>query len=442
MSDFWRIFIFSFLLNAPYYLLCCIPFFSKLKVKKQTLISMILLTTLMVAFYYGMRELLLPGARWLDSIVLLLFYMIYLVQYIFSFRIALSKLLYIFLVVQAYSNILNLTAKYIDIRLFTDDMSIVASTPYGLIYIGLLVVTYPILYRFFQRRLSRAFDSLSGKSFWLLNVTPALFFIINILYTSVVIRSAFSDPEIFAIYFLVLLTGFVTYFVTLRAAMDAAKGARLQADNENIGNQLALQALNYEQLTQNIEQTRAARHDLRHHLTVITAYVEKDDKTGLNEYLKYYRESLPEDTQTPVCENYAVDTVARYYMNKAKEAGAILDVRLVLPCDVGIPDSDLCIIFGNLFENAANSVYNQQTGDKFINARCSLEEGKLVLTVDNSMGDNKRKERGVGQSSVTAVAKKYGGGVRFEAEGKVYRSSVMLLLPDAVGQEKKTPVQG
>lgn len=424
-----RVFFFSFILNAPYYLLCCVPFLQKLRVKKRTLVSMMLLTTFFVAVYYAVRNYLLPGKGWIDTLALLLFYVIYFLQYMKYFDISLPKLLYIFLVVQAYSNILSITAKFIDTSLYPQDAEIIAAVPYGLLVLLMLALTYPVLYRFFSGRLSKAFHDLAGSSFWLLCVTPLLFFVVNMLFTATFVRYGFSDKQIFLIYLLVLITGFITHFITLKSVMDAARGARLEADNKNMELQLALQAQNYERMMENIRQTRAARHDLRHHLAVIGAYIEQDDKAGLAGYLEVYKTSLPEEQDVPVCGNYAVDIVVRHYLAGIRQEGAVIDMQLALPCETGFSDSDLCIVFGNLFENAANSIRKQESGSKFLHARCSLREGKLVLIMDNSTGSGEKKEAGIGLSSVAAVAEKYGGGVRFEQDGNVYRSSVMLLSP-------------
>ena len=428
MKDTIRIFVSGFLLNAPYYLLCCVPFYSKLRVKKHTLFTLITATTVLVAVYYVLRNILYPDARWMDTFAVVIFYLAYFAQYMFCFRLSPPKLLYVFLVVQAYANMVNITAKYIDSRFFTKDKALFASWPYTLLQLSILFISYPFLFRLLRKHLSVAYDDLSDKSFWQLCITPALFFLVNMLYTSVFIRYAFADFQILFIYLLVLVTGFITYFVTLRTALDAAKGARLAAENKNMEPQLSLQAQGYRQLTQNIEQTRAARHDLRHHLAVMAAYVEQGDRDSLAEYLENYRVSLPEDTSVPICGNYAVDTIVRHYLAGAQESGAELDIKITLPMNIGIPDTDLCIVFGNLFENAANSVAGQKDGIKFITSRCSLTGSKLVLTVDNST-DCGTMAGGIGQQSVRAVAEKYQGGVRFERKGLVYKSSVLLCIP-------------
>ena len=428
MRDSLRIFIFSFLINLPCYLLCCIPFFPKLKVRKHTIVTMIAGTTLCVAAYYALRNHFLPDMQWLDSIVIIIFYIIYMTEYALGFKISLPKLLYIFMVVQAYSNIINVTAKYINVKLWPEDEHVLAAVPYSCIILGMMFITSPLLYRFFKKGLQPAVDELEDRSFWMLCITPILFLIINVFYVAFFMKSLNNDGFFF-IYILVLITGFLTYFITFRTVLDASVKVRLEANMRNMEHQIRLQAVNYRQLTGNIEQVRAARHDMRHHLAVLTGYAEANDIEGLKAYLKDYLKSLPDDNEPSICKNYAVDTIVRYYLSRARRAGAEIDVKIVLPPNVGIPDIELCIVFGNLFENAAQSVERQKSGKKFINARCSSTNGKIVITLDNSADYQASIEPGVGQTSVKAVAERYNGGVRFEQEENIYRSSVLLLIP-------------
>lgn len=149
-------------------------------------------------------------------------------------------------------------------------------------------------------------------------------------------------------------------------------------------------------------------------------------------YLAEYRQNLPPENELQVCGNHIVDVLVRHYLQQAKEAGAEVDVKLDLPADTGIKDTDLTIVFGNLFENAVHSVVRQTSGRRFIFARCGIENNKLILTVDNStegkVYDRKgiRQASGIGQNSVKAVADKYHGTVRFSQEGGIYRASVLL----------------
>ena len=75
-------------------------------------------------------------------------------------------------------------------------------------------------------------------------------------------------------------------------------------------------------------------------------------------------------------------------------------------------------------------------GEKCIRLNSFLEYGVLTITMDNSFDGQVRQENGkflsskrsgapgVGLSSIRAVAKAHQGDARFEADGRVFRSSV------------------
>ncbi len=434
-----RVGFFQFCHTTPCFVLCCAPFLPRLRVPRWMLGLVTLLTGLLVAGYYALRATAFPELGRYHDLIMLGFYTLYFLQYRRYFRVRSTKLLYVFLIVQAYSTAINTTCKFVDVQLHPEHLSRLLETTYSLMVIGAMALTLPFAWRFFTGRLRRAFDALPDRGFWRFLITPALFFVINQVYGSLIysrMRQSGGELEFqtFLIFLMVLAAEFVIYYFLMRTALEAAQYARMEADMRSMEQQLALQARSYDQLTQRIEATRAARHDLRHHLAAMAAYIDHDDKEGLRAYLEDYRESLGDESEPPVCGNYAVDVVTRHYLAMARAAGAELDVKLELPQAAGIPDSDLCIVFGNLFENAALAVSRQAAGPRFLTARCMVENGHIVLTVDNStdpaaMLPPKALERGVGQTSVAAVADKYGGGTEFTLEGHVYRASVLLNIP-------------
>jgi len=435
MSEILRLALCIFAINAPHYVLCSAPFFPDLKVKRRTVITMILITGVVMSAGYSLLINLVDDWRQFSMSFLTTFYVIYLFQYKRYFNISIFKLLYIFFMVQAYSTMLNAASRFISNRIFPEHAAQVGGTSYTLIVVALMLATYPFLFLFFKNTFSRVFHEYPDRGFWKLCITPALFFVIIMIYTAVFLSQGYSGFDLFLLFLLILLTGLITYYLTLRTGVDLSKSIQARTEMEG---QLALQAQHYRQLTETIEHTRAARHDLRHHLSVISAYLKKDDRIGLQAYLDEYIGNIPEESVAPYCGNYTVDAVARYYLTMAKDVGAEIDVRIKMPQDAGIPDSDLCIVFGNILENAAESCIGQESGQPFIHARCETTGGRLVFTVDNSGSGSKGKSKpdrykgkGIGLRSVQAVADKYNGMVEFTREQEVCKTSVILLIPDA-----------
>jgi sensor histidine kinase YesM len=203
--------------------------------------------------------------------------------------------------------------------------------------------------------------------------------------------------------------------------------------------QLELQGEHYETLQKRTEDTIMVRHDLRHHLSVIKSYIRTGEAEKLSEYISEYESSLPDDTKTAFCANYAVNSILRHYIAIAQKEGVRIDVHLELPEKLGVSDSDLCIIFGNCVENAVEACRKIKTDEKFIKINAGQTGKMLAITIDNSFdgeinknGDvflsRKRDGEGIGISSVKAVAQRYGGETRFETKGNIFQASVMLQL--------------
>ncbi|MBF4692232.1 GHKL domain-containing protein [Fusibacter ferrireducens] len=201
--------------------------------------------------------------------------------------------------------------------------------------------------------------------------------------------------------------------------------------------QLALEREYFQAIVAHIDETKAARHDLRHHLTLLQAYSAEGKKQELEDYIGQYLQTVAEDSTIILCKNYAVDTIVRHYIEKSKRAGIQADVLLNLPEKITIAESDLCVVFGNLLENSLEACTRQKTGEKFITVSAALVGEYIIITIDNSYEgsilkendvflSSKRDGKGIGITSVQAVSDKYYGEVKFEFSDQIFRSSVML----------------
>ena len=102
----------------------------------------------------------------------------------------------------------------------------------------------------------------------------------------------------------------------------------------------------------------------------------------------------------------------------------------------GVPVHALCIIVGNLLENAVTAC--AKADSPFIRMRGRFADGILTIVMDNRYTDicrtsegsfrSRKPGGGTGLWSVRSIAEKYGGGCRFEAENTVFSSSVYLRL--------------
>ena len=400
------------LTETPWYILACVPFWNQRRVSKKVIG---LMAFFMIAFRAATAfVLVLAVPNWLNYTMCgyLLNYALLIPLFFLAFRVSPIRLFYVFLLLYSISSCIN-NLSVGCLRFLFPGKSVTMSTfpLLTVVQFGIFLLLLPLLYRFFKGSLRRAVEGLDWKSILLLCVTPITFAVIALVFVGYGDAQEVKDMGLDILYLLVCLAGIASYFVNLKMLMGSAQ--RLQNEHE-LETRLALQAQNYENLTQGIEAARAARH-----------FAAQDDKAGLLCYLDEYAASLPQDEGPDWCENRAVNALLKHYLAQAAGAGVKLDVKLDLPAGTGVPDTDLCVIFGNIFENAARSAAAGGEG-AWLRARCETGEADIVLTVENSAGAAIPHGEGLGLRSVEVAAKKHGGTARFEERAGVYLSRVLL----------------
>lgn len=368
--------------------------------------------------------------RWLNAIRLLM-YLPMLWMFFYSFHVGWWRILYVFFFEQAVATEVNLLAYLLTRSIFHSNSSVVESLWIPLNVWLILLVVYPVLWLFFQRRLRPAMQLLSENQVRNLCPIPILFFILCILYGILArgIGLTYAHNVLFSLFFCSI--GVAAYLVTLINTVNVVQSSRIELNMLEMEQQLERQAQRFDQLNQTIEQARSARHDLRHHLAFIKKFIELEDFNGLKSYIEEYISLLPQEQELPVCQNFTIDVLLRNYLSQVKQAGAEVDIKIGLPRKLNIPDSQLCIAFGNIFENAAHACQQQPSGKKFVRIRCVTEENQLILVVDNSTDQQPPIIPGIGLSSVQAVVEKYNGTLETQIIDGVFQTSVMMFIPQA-----------
>ena len=199
---------------------------------------------------------------------------------------------------------------------------------------------------------------------------------------------------------------------------------------------LQMQTAQYETLRTAIEETRRARHDLRHHFGVLSALAERGAWEELRGYLAEVSDGVPAD-ELNLCENRAVDGVAGRYSALSRQEGIPFHCELKLPPVLPVPEMDVCVVLQNLLENALEAGRRAE-GPRYIRLKASLRGDNLVLlTVENPysgqlvekegvLQSTKRSGAGVGLQSVAHIAEKSGGYCRFLYGDGVFIANVML----------------
>ena len=269
--------------------------------------------------------------------------------------------------------------------------------------------------------------------FWIL---PLVFIALNLfmvpkhsetLYTGRVLQGYF----VLSIALLVLFLWFSAGFLLMATSLN--RNARLRQENQI----LSMQQHRYDNLKASIEETRQARHDMRHHLNQLSILAEKGDIDRLKEYIAGAVSRIP-NLDMHLCENRAVDSVVGYYCEAARRNGIPFSAHLALPEELPIDEMDMCLVLSNLLENSLEASMRAEPSLRRISVTSYLHAGSLLLIqVENAYTgkikekdgvflSSKRNEFGIGIRSVRHIAEKSGGACSFTYDDGVFCVKVML----------------
>lgn len=420
--------------SLPYRLLSYYPFWDRLRFQKRTVIGIIISSQfafLIIFFLFARGNINLKVTEYIFAIICFIIYCC-------CVQVTFGKQLFFYMLITAYAMIIRGIAIFLTAAFFTGHAAQYFSRQNSLIQFFAFLTALPLMILLFRKTAERILetdDSPIWKTIWLV---PALTIAVILIFTGSLNEDLIKNWKFLATRICLLICTFAVYHVLLRSLDTVREHAVLKERAKQAETINVLQKNQYALLKKKIEETRMARHDLRQHLNLIQAYLDDGDTAALKDYLMLYKRSLPEDTTDIYCSNYAIDVVIRYYAQQAKINQIAFYTKLELPAELAVSEPDICVIFGNLLENALEACQRKKKGEKFIRIGGRIIGAEAIsLTVDNSYGEepirtgadyrsSKRDEIGIGLHSVQHIAKKYEGVVNLTHENGIFYTSVML----------------
>lgn len=226
---------------------------------------------------------------------------------------------------------------------------------------------------------------------------------------------------------------------------SARREQQAQLETHELTGLLTVSRRYYDALVDSIEQERALRHDFIHHLRAMEAM----HKDGRLEYLGEYLVELLGRTEAKKSSNwcacYVANVLLNHYATQAQDAG------ITCTFDAAIPEWDaqespkLCVILGNLLQNALEACCLLPDGtERSIALLARVVNGNLTIEVNNSFdgmvqtadGDiTSRKAEGghgLGLASVRNVIAQEGGYFQTLYSGQIFTAHAVLPIPKSM----------
>ena len=237
----------------------------------------------------------------------------------------------------------------------------------------------------------------------------------------------------------VLLT-FSTYVLLLKMVIDVSKNAQLVENLHLSETQVAAQQKQMELLQRNIQETSRFRHDMRHHFLAIEGFINDQDPEGLRAYIRQSMLLFPPKIIRFYCNSVAVNALLCYYEEQAKTDPIPLSMNISLDQSPPVSETELCLILGNLLENAIEACRRMKSKKRFISVKLSMASASiLVIQVSNSyegtirqapdgtfLSSKGKDRKGIGLASVLGTTEKYNGIARIEYPDQIFKVSLLL----------------
>jgi len=422
---------------APFSFIRFYPFKDKLRVSVKIL-------CVIFAFIIGTQAVLFDYLSWqpfwsidLTETYRRGFMIIYLTLSVMLVKEKFTAQIYIWMFALALDGLIMAIANFVEARFFP---TVALSVPHAISNTA-VVILCAILFPFIIKGIDKSFVPLLGlesKNIWnMIWLAPTMICCMALMATWSLEFAKVSTFLYLFVRFFCFGSVIAVSYVLSEALRQLAENACLRENTRMMNFQLALQEDAYVRLSDRIAETKAARHDLRHHLSVIESLLESKNEESLNNYLRAYRDTLPDENEFTYCENYYANVIIMHYAGLAKAEGILLNVDLQIPQEIGISGPDICIVLGNCLENALEACRRMEEGQRFISVKADIRGHMLIILFDNSFNGKastngnsflslKHDGQGIGISSVKAVAERYNGTARFEFSENIFRVSVIL----------------
>jgi len=191
---------------------------------------------------------------------------------------------------------------------------------------------------------------------------------------------------------------------------------------------------------QNIyKQMRGWRHDYHNHIQAMLALTDSPEE--MKSYLWTLNADLTQVDTVLKTGNVMVDAILNSKLSLIKAKKIAVNAKAVVPPELKISEIDLCVIIGNLLDNAMEACLRQsEESERFIRIYIGILKKQLYISVTNSVGGEVKKSgrfylstknsesHGFGLMRVDRIAAKYDGYVNRQNEPGVFATEVMLPL--------------
>lgn len=204
--------------------------------------------------------------------------------------------------------------------------------------------------------------------------------------------------------------------------------------NKQLTRQISYQNDKYIQINASYRQTRSILHDTKKHYLALQGYIDQKQYDQLSVYLTTALSDIQNTYTLFNTGNIVIDSMLSNYKILANQHNIdfISEINVSVDC-IPLSDYDLCIILGNLLDNAINACLLTQQDKCFIKIRIiTTDDHNFCLFVKNSYSPAAKQkdtgtnlEHGYGIQNIKNIVNNYYGIMRI-TKNNFYKTDILI----------------
>lgn len=195
----------------------------------------------------------------------------------------------------------------------------------------------------------------------------------------------------------------------------------------------------YEEIKEIYLNMRGWRHDYHNHLQVMKAQIAAGQVEEMKAYLSELEQNLDKVDTYVKSGNLMADAILNSKLSMAEQKGIRVNCKAILPQELSVEDVDLCVLLGNLLDNALEACESIPEEQRFLRIYMVVNKSQLYISIQNSAKEEldfnernyistKRGNHGLGMKRVKALVDKYDGYLTLANEPGIFAAEVTLPL--------------
>lgn len=194
----------------------------------------------------------------------------------------------------------------------------------------------------------------------------------------------------------------------------------------------------YQEIETMYTKMRGWRHNYRNHIQVMKALAEKGDIETIKDYLNKLDEDLTTIDMVVKTGNTMADAILNSKISLAKSKGIKVKIDAHIPIKLKMSELDLCVILGNLFDNAIEANLPLPEDERLIRVYMDMKNTQLYISFTNFTASRKLAkeanlfkttkgdDHGFGLVSIDSIIEKLDGYISRNSEDGAFTTEILI----------------